>query len=114
MIISKQQILNLLQNPGARPGQAGAGRTGEVNKERGAGSRVGAPQGGRLDMDILEVSAQAREVDRLHEVLEHLPEVRAEKVESLKRAIAEGRYNVDPAEVAEKIMGRTLADRVTE
>ncbi|MBC7254350.1 MAG: flagellar biosynthesis anti-sigma factor FlgM [Actinobacteria bacterium] len=39
-----------------------------------------------------------------------IPEVRRDKVESLKRAIREARYQVPSEEVAGKLLGRLIAD----
>ncbi len=62
--------------------------------------------------DEVSLSARAVEVRELQKVLERLPDVRAERVETLKKAVAEGKYHVDEGKVAEKMLARELVDRV--
>ncbi|WP_287153753.1 flagellar biosynthesis anti-sigma factor FlgM [Candidatus Solincola tengchongensis] len=42
--------------------------------------------------------------------IQHLPEVRSEKVRVLRKAIREARYRVPSEEVAGKLLGRIIAD----
>lgn len=44
--------------------------------------------------------------------IQTLPEVRYDKVEFLRRAIRESRYQVPCEEVAYKLLGRIIADRL--
>lgn len=44
------------------------------------------------------------------DLLEAVPEVRAEKVISLKQAVKESRYRVPSGELAERLIARMLAD----
>lgn len=54
--------------------------------------------------DQVNLSAQARELSELKKIIEQMPEVRTEKVEALKKAIAEGRYKIDALAIANKIL----------
>jgi flagellar biosynthesis anti-sigma factor FlgM len=50
--------------------------------------------------DRVELSPRAREIASLAAANERLPEVRAERVEALRREIAEGTYRVEASIVA--------------
>ncbi|MCL6450626.1 MAG: flagellar biosynthesis anti-sigma factor FlgM, partial [Acetobacteraceae bacterium] len=65
------------------------------------------PEGDRVD-----ISARAQEVQKLREAVARLPEVRRDRVERVARELGQGTYRVSPEEVAEKILGRSLVDRL--
>lgn len=54
--------------------------------------------------DSVKLSDEARFVAALQKRLAESPDVRTEKVEALKRAIAEGRYHVSAEDIAEAIL----------
>ncbi len=54
--------------------------------------------------DSLELSEKARQLRRITEVVEQMPEVRREKVAEIKRKIRNGNYEVSSEEVAEKMI----------
>lgn len=54
--------------------------------------------------EAVTVTRTASELMRLEEQLETLPEIDAERVEALREAIAEGRYEVDPARIADGLI----------
>jgi negative regulator of flagellin synthesis FlgM len=54
--------------------------------------------------DQVHLSEKAKELSRLKQLIEQMPEIRTEKVEALKQAIAEGRYQIDPLALAGKIL----------
>jgi negative regulator of flagellin synthesis FlgM len=60
--------------------------------------------------DKVELSALSREMQKINDVLEMTPDVRAERVSELKAAIQEGRYNIDSEAVADKMIRETLLD----
>ncbi|MDI6873240.1 flagellar biosynthesis anti-sigma factor FlgM [Candidatus Solincola sp.] len=45
-------------------------------------------------------------------LIQNLPEVRSEKVDALKQAIREARYQVPSEDVAWKLLGRLIADNL--
>jgi negative regulator of flagellin synthesis FlgM len=51
-----------------------------------------------------EVSARAKEMATAHQAAKSAPDVREDKIEALKRQIAEGRYKVDADAVAERML----------
>lgn len=102
MQISRGELGNVLK--------AYVARSEDVKREAGekkaaAGDRD--PQG-----DALTLSAQAQEIQRLREVLDRTPDVRAERVKSLAEDVAAGAYRVDPAKVAAQMLGRMLGDKL--
>ena len=52
----------------------------------------------------MELSADARRVASLVDAARSLPEIRHHKVESLRRALSRGTYDVDPRSVARAIL----------
>lgn len=54
--------------------------------------------------DLVNISKDAQEINRLKSLIEQLPEIRADKVEALKKAIESGTYTIDPLKIAEKIL----------
>ncbi|MCG5535726.1 flagellar biosynthesis anti-sigma factor FlgM [Ectothiorhodospira mobilis] len=83
---------------------------------RGAGDARNtpeAPRGGRGNAggtaptgpgDKVTLTETARRLSDLEQSATAQPEVNSERVEALRQAIAEGRYEVDARAVAEKIM----------
>ncbi|MEW6723402.1 MAG: flagellar biosynthesis anti-sigma factor FlgM [Bacillota bacterium] len=66
---------------------------------------------GQAPVDKVTLSERAREIQHFRELVSRLPEVRQEKVEEIMQAISDGRYQVSSADVAEKLLGRLLADK---
>jgi negative regulator of flagellin synthesis FlgM len=56
------------------------------------------------EADQVQLSAGSREVQKMHDILQQTPEVRAEKVLELKERIERGEYSVHPQEVADKML----------
>lgn len=60
-------------------------------------------------------SVSAEELKEIHGVVEQIgdmPEVRKDKVEKIKRAIESSSYNVTSDDVAKKLIGRILSDKI--
>ena len=123
MIISRQQVLNALKAYGMQPGgiapsSGPAGPVGPAPVQPAGPSETGGteapaaiPAAGR---DRIDLSPVAASVQRLVEEARQLPEVRADKVAALREKIARGEYQVDPQQVAERMLYRLLADRAQE
>lgn len=62
--------------------------------------------------DDINLSFSQDDLKRVRELVQKLPDVRLDKVESIAREVQAGTYNVDPMQVADKMMGRLLADRL--
>ena len=54
--------------------------------------------------DTVELSDQARSMARLQQSMAAAPDVDMEKVESIKRAIAEGKFDFNPERIAENML----------
>ena len=54
--------------------------------------------------DQVHLSGKAREMDQLKEIINQMPEIRSEKIEALKKSIAEGSYIVDASKIAKRMI----------
>jgi negative regulator of flagellin synthesis FlgM len=61
--------------------------------------------------DKVELSSQARDIQRAREVAQSAPEVRADKVEAARRALQSGKLNLKGQDLAEKILQDILPSR---
>ena len=57
--------------------------------------------------DKVELSSQARDIQRAREVAQSAPEVRADKVEAARRALQSGKLNLKGQDLAEKLLKDT-------
>jgi len=103
MKISQKQIQDLLKTYSQRAPE-------KVGSEAASRKREAAKENGPVDKVI--VSDQAREVRKVKEAIAKLPDVRSERVEGLKKQVAEGSYKPKAEDIAEKLIGRILGDRV--
>ncbi len=63
--------------------------------------------------DEVALSSQAAEVSRVRNfLLKEVPDVRAQRVEEISQALERGEYRISSEEVADKMVGRLLADRL--
>lgn len=60
--------------------------------------------------DKVEISSQSRDLQRIHEVLAQTPDIRSEKVATLKKAVAEGRYQVKAEDIAAKMVKQMIVE----
>ena len=58
--------------------------------------------------DKVELSSQARDIQRAREVAQGAPEVREDKVEAARRAVQSGSLNLKGQDLAEKLLQDTL------
>lgn len=85
----------------------------QQNVKAGPADRNSTPQPASLPVaaeDKVDLSAQSKEMKKVHEVLAAAPEVRAEKVAALKQQVESGQYRVDSDAVAEKMLKEFLFD----
>lgn len=54
--------------------------------------------------DKVNLSSQAKEINRLKAMMDELPDVRKEEVEAIKKAIETDSYSLDSMKIAEKIL----------
>ena len=55
-------------------------------------------------LDRVELSTRKGEIEKLDKAINALPDVRSERVAALKKQIADGSYQVDPMDVAAKML----------
>jgi negative regulator of flagellin synthesis FlgM len=62
--------------------------------------------------DRVELSGRSREMAKAHEAVAATPEVRKQKVEEIKASVANGEYEVDADQVAQKMIVSFLEEIV--
>jgi negative regulator of flagellin synthesis FlgM len=77
----------------------GIGRKQSEQVGKTASTPAGAPTG---TDGLADASVQSERLLKIREAIDSTPEVDAERVETIKRAIAEGEFPVDPQRIAEK------------
>ena len=60
----------------------------------------------------VDLSAEAKDFQRIRQMLDQIPDVREEKVQELKDRIESGNYKVDSGKVAAKMLGESLIDTI--
>lgn len=89
---------------GPRPTDTGATRRADSARTQDAAKSGAASRGtATASADKVELTSSAVLLQRLEEQLRGVPEVDAERVRSLKEAIAAGEYRVDADRVAAKL-----------
>ena len=71
---------------------------GKVKKVQAAETEVAKPK------DKVEISAEAAAIDAARGIIADMPEIRADKVEELRQKIQDGTYQVDPDDIAAKML----------
>ena len=62
--------------------------------------------------DKIRLSFSMEDIEKVKRLAHASPDIRQEIVEPLVKAVESGEYSVDPESVAEKMLGRLLADRI--
>jgi negative regulator of flagellin synthesis FlgM len=75
------------------------------NTKRGALAQENSPAHASVNT---EISTRAKEFGRAKSIAMNTPDVREEKIAALKKRIAEGRYQVDSAALADRIVEEHL------
>jgi negative regulator of flagellin synthesis FlgM len=60
----------------------------------------------------VDISAKAKDFQRIRQILDQIPDVREEKIQELKDRIESGNYVVDSGKVAAKMVGESLIDTI--
>jgi len=81
-----------------------------LKKQQGKEVSPKMPEKNGSPQDEVQLSPQARDFQRIKDVLKKTPEVRQEKVAELSQRINSGNYDVDNEKVAEKIIRDNLID----
>ncbi len=64
------------------------------------------------DPDRAEFSVRSREIQKVNDLIQSVPDVREGVVERVRRSIETGTYNVRAEQIAEKIIGGSLFDQI--
>ena len=70
----------------------------------------GAESAGASGADTVDLSSSSRDVQKMKEILAQTPAMRMEMIETLKKQIDEGTYQVDSRDIADKMMDELLAE----
>jgi negative regulator of flagellin synthesis FlgM len=62
--------------------------------------------------DKVELSQTVREVNKAREELASIPDIRAEKVDEIKRQIDDGTYKIDGNKIAFNMIRQSLIDEI--
>jgi len=62
--------------------------------------------------DKVRLSFSMEDIEKVKRLVHASPDIRQDIVEPLASAVESGEYSVDPESVAEKMLGRLLADRI--
>jgi negative regulator of flagellin synthesis FlgM len=60
----------------------------------------------------VDLSAEAKDFQRIRQMLDKVPDVREGKVQELKDRIESGNYKVDSGKVAARMLGESLIDTI--
>lgn len=104
MIISRNQIGQVV-SAYLQKSQGTSGTAALSNGEMGRA-------GGVASQDQLALSEKAREIKTLTAYVQRLPEIRRLRVEQLRAQINSNRYQITGDEIAEKMLGRAIVDRL--
>lgn len=98
MKISFQQIQQAIQVYGNQGSKNDKGKVAKNEKS--------------FKLDEINLSSQVQSAQLAAKALAQLPEIREEKVANLKQAVKSGNYNVNGEDIAEKMLGRALIDKL--
>lgn len=82
--------------------------------QRKSGAAIPAAEARTLGVDKLTLSDRMRKIQMVRETIARTPDVRSDRVQELAKAVADGKYVVKSEDIAEKILGRVLADKLGE
>lgn len=92
-------------NNGIKPGTAGtnAGRTSSVAPRQDAKTSPEPTTGSREDVVL---SQEAQSLGRLEDKINSLPDVNSERVEQIRQAITDGRFEINAQRIAENMLSQ--------
>ncbi|MCS6777454.1 MAG: flagellar biosynthesis anti-sigma factor FlgM [Chloroherpetonaceae bacterium] len=101
MKISSEEVGRLLATAPSGRGNARVATTPASPAQESSGSREAA---------LVEVSPTAQEIQQIKRLVHRLPDVREDRVRSLKAQIESGTYHVSGEDIADLMIRRMLAD----
>lgn len=100
MILNTNNTLESVNAKGARSKPAASPTT----ENKPAGSTSAPPTAVKTVSDQVVLSQEAQTLGRLQSRINNTPDVNFEKVEEIRRAIAEGRFEINPERIAENML----------
>lgn len=97
------EINGLLSSGPSRLGEAAASRTTQI-VQRDTSDARSASQQGPAAVDAVSLTGEATRLKALEEKLLALPDTDTQRIESIRQAIADGRYRIDPQRIAERLL----------
>ena len=93
-------------------GKAVQDRVKVTGKESAKTGATGGSAGikGTQGTEHIALSSKAKDIQKSHEAVKNSSDIRVDKVEEIKAAIAEGRFHVDSRELAEKILKDVIVE----
>lgn len=98
MMISKAQIQQVIK------------QYGDNSKVRKSEKTDGVS--GTQRADEVTISREALSAQQVQKYMQEIPDVRTERVLELQERIQSGTYDVSGEDIAEKIIGRSIVDRI--
>lgn len=86
----------------------------QVKKTRGTSPTDSTQNTPATGTDRVELSSNSVDVQKMQEILQQTPDVRADRVRSLKQQIEKGEYSVDPYKVADQMLKSLLQDNIVD
>ena len=105
------KITDVYPQSKARTEAKGEVKKGSDAKAEGKAAETAAPANAS---DKVVLSSGSRDVGKVREILESTPAVRAERIEEIKGQIDRGEYQIDPNDVADKMLMSLLTDTMKE
>lgn len=95
-----------------RPVQTGTGKS--VSRERDAGTSASQSAEGSKGAKPVQITEQARQLAALERAVNDAPVVNEARVAAVRLAVEEGRYEVVPERIADKLLRMEHELRMTE
>jgi negative regulator of flagellin synthesis FlgM len=105
-------VTNKIGGYGNRPVHNGADKT--VSRERDAGTSASKSAEGSKAATPVRITEQARQLAALERAVHDTPVVNEARVASIRLALEEGRYEVAPERIADKLLRMEHELRMTE
>ena len=88
-------------------------RTNESDAVDASNRQKGGRPEGAGDLDTVQLSPEAKEMQHLRDLMSETPEVREQLVNSLRDEIASGRYHFDGTHLADELLRESYALSMT-
>ena len=82
----------------------------KITGEKTAKADVSGGPSGAQGGENIALSSKAKDIQKSHEAVKNSSDIRVDKVDRIKAAIAEGSFHVDSHELAEKILKDVIVE----